>query len=191
MFGLLTVLVAGLWSYWRNQPRVAVVPVVEIATPAGPGPDLTPDPLVRPPAPAPTRPAAAQAGLEERWGFRIAGLSLLNDGLTMKLDYEATMPAKFWPLANGQTPAYLLELATGTRFPLIVPPEEGQFPPHSRRHSGAVAQHRVGGFPGSPNHLPAGQTISIIVPNREGLIQRGSQVVMVVGETQSDKLTVE
>jgi hypothetical protein len=191
MFGLLTVLAAGLWSYWRNKPQVSpVVPVVETAARVEPVAVPTPAPLIQPQPPAPTLPAAAPASLEERWGFRVSGLSLINDGTALKLDYEVTTPAKLWPLANGLTPAYLFELASGTGIPLNLPPEQGPLPPHPHTRGAAILLHRSGGFPASPNRLVVGQTISIVLPNPEGLIKSGSQVVMVVGGTPSGSVTV-
>jgi hypothetical protein len=88
------------------------------------------------------------------------------------LRYKVLDPDKVVRLAQGKTPAYLVDLDSGTKLVMPTPPKEGAFPP-------------------TGNKLAAGRTYFTMVSNPRGLLKSGSKVSLVLGNTSVTNLTVD
>jgi hypothetical protein len=180
LVGVLTVmLVAVLWIVKMGRSGPSAAASVEVAE-AAPEPSVeaaapSPAPITAPmrrsvarkPAPAP-RPAT----LEDHWGIQVDSLRLSMANSVVDLRYKILDPVKAAQLANGKTPAYIIDRATGTKLVMPTPPKEGAFPPTAHR-------------------LVAGKTYFAMVSNQGGTLKSGSQVTVVVGGSEATDLTVQ
>jgi hypothetical protein len=184
LVGVLTVmLVAVLWivKMGLSGPSPGAPAEVADAAPEPPPEPVAPTPAptvarvrrsaARKPAPAPA-PAPRPATLEEHWGIQVDSLRLSMGNSIVDLRYKILDPAKAAQLANGKTPSYIIDRATGTKLIMPTPPKEGAFPPTSHK-------------------LVAGKTYFSMVSNRGGTLKSGSQVTVVVGGSEATNLTLE
>jgi hypothetical protein len=119
-----------------------------------------------PPAPPPP------ASLEDKWGIQVCAVRLSMMNSIVDLRYKVLDPEKAVLLADGKTPAYIVEPASGTKLIMPTPPKEGAFPP-------------------TANRLAAGKTYFAAVSNQRGLLKSGDVVNVLVGSSLATNLTVQ
>jgi hypothetical protein len=130
---------------------------------------------------------ARPSPLEVQWGIQIAGLELAIGGSAVDLRYKVVDPEKAALLAECNTAPYLIDQASGAKIPMTPSEKEGAFPQRSR----ARMARQAGAFPPSPNRLMIDKINSILFPNLDRKVRSGSKVVLVLGNSRTDALTVE
>lgn len=93
-------------------------------------------------------------------------------------------------LAEGNTPAYLIDRTSGRKLQLAGAPQEGAARSHSRARRLALMMPDAGAFPPPPGRLLTGKTYSVILPNLAGAMKSGSKVAVVVGDLWADDLAM-
>jgi cytoskeletal protein RodZ len=171
-------LVALLWMIRPAAPKVAITaPPTEVdQVPATVVPEVVPPvPRKRVYKQAKARKAdvaAAPQTLEDQWGIQVSSLRLSMANSVVDLRYKVINPDKAILLGNGKTTAYIIDHATGKKLIMPSPPKEGAFPPTS-------------------NKLVGGKTYFSMVSNQGRALKSGSQVTVIVGNSQATNLTVE
>ena len=199
---LLVCLVAAVFipflvSRIRLPPTAPPPPSVPAASPkalarAVPIKRTTPAKRAEDPLPAPvvaTPPAARPGTLEGEWGIQVAGIAM-TDTAAVELSYSIMSPEKAAMLADGKTPAYIVDQATGTRI-LLAPPEGSAFRPHSQARSRALMMWQAGGFPPPPSRLVVGKTYAVLLPNPGSVLKKGNKASVVIGDFRTDNITVD
>jgi hypothetical protein len=163
----------------------------EIVAVVQPSNSMQPSVVVQPTAPvAPARPAGSST-LELQRGIQFFDAQLVMDDSMVELHYAVSAPDKAALLTHVETEAYLIEQTSGVRIPLCPPLQKNwPFPDHSRARSMALMMPEAGTFPPPPNRLTVGKTYAILLPNPNGILKTGSQVVVVVGNFRSDVFTL-
>jgi hypothetical protein len=170
---------------WLLRHRAPLAPIPDASEPVAQAPPPIPmvTPLTSPPPrvrakrsrPLPAAkpaPPAPPPSLEDRWGIQVCSLRLSAANSIVDLRYRVTDPVKANQLADGKTPAYLVDTETGAKLIMPTPPKEGAFPP-------------------TGNRLTAGKTYFAMVSNQRGALRSGSVVNVLVGTSLVTNLTVE
>jgi hypothetical protein len=110
--------------------------------------------------------------LEDRWGIQVAAVRLSMANSTVDLRYKVVDADKALRLANGKTQACLVERSTGKKLIMATRSKEGSFPPTSSK-------------------LITGKTYFAMVANPGGILQSGSQVDVMIGDSVAANLTIE
>jgi len=191
MAALMALFVGGAW-YFRTKPAPSAPPpapetAVEEAAPALAKPANVAraqprDFSKRRGAPHRTAPVAVAShtnnppvralSIEEKYGIRVLALRLMMANRYLDMRYRVVDSAKAAQLSNGQTPSFLMDRASGTRLLMPKPPAEGAFPPTS-------------------SLLATNRAYFSMILNPGGAITSGSQVELLVGNTQPMKLVVQ
>ncbi|MDB6121776.1 MAG: hypothetical protein JWQ71_769 [Pedosphaera sp.] len=116
--------------------------------------------------------AAAPQTLEDQWGIQVSSLRLSMANSVVDVRYKIINPDKAVLLGNGKTAAYIIDHETGKKLVMPSPPKEGAFPPTSHK-------------------LVGGKMYFTMVSNQGGALKSGSQVTVMVGNSQATNLTVE
>ena len=155
-----------------SEPIVAAA--AETATPIPPPPNGTPSPF------------------EAQWGIRISDVMQTHTESVLEMSYIVVDPAKIATLSDGVNTPYLIEQASGAKVMLCVPMhEKWPFAGHSRARSMALISNGAGGFPPAAGKVVPGRTYSLLIPNPDLTVKKGSRVAVSVGDIRSDILAVE
>ena len=117
-------------------------------------------------------PPVRTLSIEEKYGIRVLALRLMMANRYLDMRYRVVDSAKAAQLSNGQTPSFLMDRASGTRLLMPKPPAEGAFPPTS-------------------SHLATNRAYFSMILNQGGAVTNGSQVELLVGNTQPMRLVVQ
>lgn len=186
---ILLVILIGLEVYRIAKIRALPVPApVEVAAQPAP-PAVAPLPVrvsnaVRS---LPPMPAGSSAALEDQYGIQVAALRMAAAGAAIEVLYKVVAPDKAAVLAQAKTVIYLMDPANGAKITMLTAAQDDTMPVHMRAHR----VRQLGSFPPSPRSLVAGKTNSILLPNLEGTVRSGSKLVVVVGNSRTDNLTVQ
>ncbi len=153
------------WQQKTTPPRGAAVSVPALMKQSA----RRSHPVKASPSPAT---GTAAATVEERWGIRVHGAVLSMGNAFLDLRYEIVDAKKAALLANGRTPAYVMEYETGAKLPMTAPPKEGCFPP-------------------TGNRLATGRMYSATIGNKGAVFKSGSYVCVLVGDSTSTYLTID
>lgn len=169
----------AVWIYTsRSSPEH-----VTIKTTADAKAIVTPGPAaVRSTADLPSAAAIPPSTLEDQWGIQFRSIGLTRGDTAVELFYTIVASEKAALLGQGDSTAYLVDLDSGRRLALDSPPQQASsLSPHSRARSAALMLPEAGGFPPPPSRLVPGKTYSILLRNENGMLKRGSRVVVTVG----------
>ncbi len=112
-----------------------------------------------------------QLNIEEQWGLKILGVRLTANGYMLDLRYQVINSEKAFPLLDRKIKPYLIAQDTGTK--LYVP------------------DTKVGPLRQRVANPDAEKTYFILFGNPGGLVKRGSQVTLVMGDFKAENLVVE
>jgi hypothetical protein len=112
-----------------------------------------------------------QLTIEEQWGLKIVAVRLTANGHMLDLRYQVINSEKAFPLLDRKIKPYLIAQATGTK--LYVP------------------DTKIGPLRQRVANPDADKTYFILFGNPGGLVKRGSQVTLVMGDFKAENLVVE
>ena len=142
--------------------------------------------------PIPPPPNGTPSPFEAQWGIRISDVLQTGADSVLEMRYLVVDPAKTAGLADGEKTPYLIEQSSGAQVMLCVPlHEKWPYAGHSRARSMAHISNGAGGFPPAAGKMVAGRTYSLLIPNPDLAVKKGSRVVVAAGDIRSDVLAVE
>ena len=114
----------------------------------------------------------APVTLEEKWGVQVSSIRMTMANSAVDLRIKVLDAAKASSLGDGKTRAYLLNEDSGKKIMMPTSPKEGGFPPTS-------------------NKLIAGKTYFALLGDPGKLLQRGSKVTLVIGDSRTQNIILE
>lgn len=111
--------------------------------------------------------------VEFRYGIKIEGVRLTANGYMLDFRYKVLDADKAMPIFDGKKKPYLIDVGTGAKFLVAAPPKIGALRPTSR---GAPPYENRGYF--------------MIFGNPWNYVKAGNKVRIVIGDFQSDEITV-
>jgi hypothetical protein len=112
------------------------------------------------------------ADLEAEWGIRVVSLRQTANGHLLDFRYRVVDPEKAATLLRREEKPFLIDEATGKRFPVPQMPKIG-----------ALRQSSI-----APE---AGKVYFILFKNPFGLLKSGSRVTVVIGKFKAEHLVVD
>jgi hypothetical protein len=130
--------------------------------------------------------------MERQWGVRFGRVGLSSDQV-VTVSYSLTSVEQAASLSRDGTPAYLVDVASGVKIPLVNPVAAGApVPAHSRARSAMLSMWHAGGsFPPPPSRAETGRVYAVLLPNLQGALKNGGKVAIVVGDIRTAEITVE
>ena len=145
-----------------------------------------------PAVPIPAPQGGTPSLFEAQWGIRISDVVRTDIDSVLEMRYMVVDPSKIAALADGENMPCLIEQTSGAQVMLCVPlHEKWPYAGHSRARSMAHISNGAGGFPPAAGKAVAGRTYSLLIPNPDLAVKKGSRVVVAVGDIRSDSLVVE
>jgi hypothetical protein len=119
----------------------------------------------------PSAPKREAADFAARWGVQVESIRSTAAGRMLDFRYRVVDPEKAQSLFKRQTKPYLIDQETGARFVVPNPPTTGPL-----RSSNTPKRDR---------------TYFMFFANPGGLIKRGKQVTVVIGDFRAENLIVQ
>ena len=133
----------------------------------------------------------AASPLESLGGLQVTSVTLAPSGAAVDIRYRITSKEKASSLGDRGSSAFLVDSETGKSIPMLTQLAGPRVSAKTRAMSAKMSGHLNGFPPATALERVEGQLCSILVPNMEGLLHKGSRVSLRVGHLVADNLTVQ